>query len=464
MKAHRLTAFLLSICCLLNGCAGGPGVSADTVYSADPFGWDKSSAEVDLSYEVPVSTPNILINRLGYEGDGEKTAIFKGENLPATFAVKDAETDETVYTGTVKPGGYDEHFGESISYGSFTDLKEEGRYYIQMDVIGESYPFLIHDNLYYSFFQRACSRFYRLRGENSGSSQTGGWQLKEKGENRQIRACIVIYQLLTSYELFSGVYTDDTGIAESGNGIPDILDECRYELTWLMEQAQVNPDENGTICGYRAAVFARASYLFRDVDNAFAGECLKVAENSWKSAGKDLTVPEDLIFLSAVELYRLIGSNQYRAIAEEYLQKAVEGSKAFTDLEFFGSITYLNTKNKVNVSLCDRVIKKAMAEVELLVERSKNEKYLVYSEGTAADNAAILEQMIRVCIINHIITNHEYNTVIEDHFHYLMGRNPQGICYAAEWNGKPLSETDVFSDPVQNSAYVFIMSELLSNR
>ena len=127
MKAHRLTAFLLSICCLLNGCAGGPGVSADTVYSADPFGWDKSSAEVDLSYEVPVSTPNILTNRLGYEGDGEKTAIFKGENLPATFVVKDAETDETVYTGTVKPGGYDEHFGESISYGSFTDLKEEGR-------------------------------------------------------------------------------------------------------------------------------------------------------------------------------------------------------------------------------------------------------------------------------------------------------------------------------------------------
>ena len=114
--------------------------------------------------------------------------------------------------------------------------------------------------------------------------------------------------------------------------------------------------------------------------------------------------------------------------------------------------------------MCDRVIKKAMAEVELLVERSKNEKYLVYSEGTAADNATLLEQMIRVCIINHIITNHEYNTVIENHFHYLMGRNPQGICYTAEWNGKPLSETDVFSDPVQNSAYVFMMSELLSNR
>lgn len=464
MKAHRLTALLLSICCLLCGCTGATGVSQDVGYAADPFGWDKTSAEADLSYEVPVTTPNILVNRLGYEGDSDKTVIFKGENLPVSFTVRDALTDETVYTGIVKSGGYDEQSEEYISYGNFSDFQNEGRYYVQMDVIGESYPFLIHDNLYYSFFQRACSQFYRMRSENSGNSQPGGWQMQEKGENRQIRSCIVIYELLTSYELFSGVYSDDTGIAESGNGIADILDECRYELSWLMEQAQINPDENGTICGYRAAVFARASYLFRDVDNAFAGECLKVAENSWKSARKDLTVPEDRIFLSSAELYRLVGSNQYRVVAEEYLEKAVERQMQLTDSEFFGSITYLNTKNKVNVSLCDRVIKKVMAEVELLVERSKSERYLVCSEGTPEDNSALLQQMIRVCIINHIITNHEYNTVIENHFHYLMGCNPQGICYASEWDGKPLNETDIFSDPVQNAAFIFMMSEFLSNR
>jgi endoglucanase len=39
-----------------------------------------------------------------------------------------------------------------------------------------------------------------------------------------------VHMLLTSYRQNPGIFTDDFNIPESGNGIPDIIDEVRYEL------------------------------------------------------------------------------------------------------------------------------------------------------------------------------------------------------------------------------------------
>lgn len=36
---------------------------------------------------------------------------------------------------------------------------------------------------------------------------------------------------------------DDIGIPESGNGVPDILDEARYELDWMLKMQ----DDNGGV-------------------------------------------------------------------------------------------------------------------------------------------------------------------------------------------------------------------------
>jgi hypothetical protein len=42
-----------------------------------------------------------------------------------------------------------------------------------------------------------------------------------------------VHQLLTAYQTNPGVFTDDYRIPESGNGIPDIIDEIRWELDWV---------------------------------------------------------------------------------------------------------------------------------------------------------------------------------------------------------------------------------------
>ena len=43
--------------------------------------------------------------------------------------------------------------------------------------------------------------------------------------------------ILLAYEDYSHMFSDETGIPESGNGIPDILDEDRYEFRMDVEDA-----------------------------------------------------------------------------------------------------------------------------------------------------------------------------------------------------------------------------------
>lgn len=433
----------------------------DYVEKAAEYSFELPTEEVTISYEVPAAMPNVLVDRLGYEPENNKTVIFKGTDLPDIFTIRERESGEIVYTGSVKTRSSSDTAYDS--YGDFSDFKQVGDYYVQIDGYGESYPFIIHDNLYYSLFKRAFGKLSAMRG-GSFDDKDGGWQIPEKGENREITACLCMYQLLSSYEIFPEVYTDDMGIAESGNEIPDVLDECRYEAKWLIYQAQVSPDGSGKACGHRAAVLAKYAYLTKNIDSAFAGECLKAAEEAWKTAGKDQTVTDDLLALAAAELYRLTGGSQYKKAAEDHLRvSAAQGGK-MTELEFFAGVVYMKTKNKVDVELCDELIAKLMNEAEKISQRSKQSDFLVCIDKNTVDSRLLLKEVQRICVVNHVITNHEYNTVIENHFHYLMGRNQEAICYVSYWEGQELQTADILEDPVDNAAFIFMLSELVSSQ
>src|SRR5207237_8102112 len=44
-----------------------------------------------------------------------------------------------------------------------------------------------------------------------------------------------LFDLLWAYELNPNVFGDDTNIPESHNGVPDLLDEVKWELDWVLE-------------------------------------------------------------------------------------------------------------------------------------------------------------------------------------------------------------------------------------
>jgi endoglucanase len=49
-----------------------------------------------------------------------------------------------------------------------------------------------------------------------------------------------VITLLRAYDENPDAFGDDSGIAESGNGIPDILDEVKWALDWLEPMQNVD--------------------------------------------------------------------------------------------------------------------------------------------------------------------------------------------------------------------------------
>ena len=122
----------------------------------------------------------------------------------------------------------------------------------------------------------------------------------------------------------------------------------------------------------------------------------------------------------------------------------------------------MNTRNDVDIELCNAMMQKIMEEAEEMAQKSKESGFLVCSEDEIGLLGSILEQTVRICVVNHIITNHEYSTVIENQLHYLMGRNPDSICHVS-WQDGQEQTGDVMENVVQISSLLFILSERLSN-
>ena len=162
MGKKRWVTVLLSMSIVLSGCEGIGAVSETPLNTVEYTGvsWN---GEADYSYEVPRLLPGILTDRLGYEPQGAKMVIFRRTGEERTFTIRDEKTRQIVYTGIIRFKNNRYVGSEYLSYGDFSDLTQAGSYYVQMDTYGESYPFIIHDNLYYSMFKRTFEKLNTLR-------------------------------------------------------------------------------------------------------------------------------------------------------------------------------------------------------------------------------------------------------------------------------------------------------------
>ena len=112
---------------------------------------DASNAMALEPLPVPIA---IKTNQLGYEKEGEKLFVVRYNADVKDFTIKNFDTDEVVYTGTLSedyknsPSG-----GGTMRYGDFSDFKEPGMYYISVEGDGDSYPFEIGDDIYQSAYK-----------------------------------------------------------------------------------------------------------------------------------------------------------------------------------------------------------------------------------------------------------------------------------------------------------------------
>ncbi len=468
-----------------------------------------------ISYEVPESVPGILINQLGYITDSTKVVIFRGEELPSYFHVVNAETGITEFAGFTEDEEYNAKTKEYNSYGDFSQFQEPGTYYIEAPYIGRSYSFVIEDDLYDDVFVEAFKQYYynrcgmTLTEEYAGSRAhnachtakavlredisvsmdvSGGWHQDQKGSKDVALAAKNIGIMLLAYELYADSFTDDMGIPESNNGIPDILDEVRYEIEWLMKMqdastggiyagvtvydqtpgkasnAYVEPAQAEASRAF-AMVLSKFSYLYQYYDTEYATACLKAADRAWKYAElKDTEGADAWKFAAAAELYRASGLIGCHKVVTDYLQTDAY-KEEMDEITFLGCVTYVSTKQAVNTQLCSEVMKILMNKAEDVSLRARKSVYGTEGNDAQDNNALLLQNMMYLTMVDHVITNHEYETLIENHLHYFMGRNVKAISYidnVGERNYKEIDENlGIMKQFDADSKLIFMLSEIV---
>ena len=228
--------------------------------------------------------PHILVDQFGYLPDLAKVAVIRDPEVGfdsgrsfspgATYVLVDDRTEKPVLTGKAVPwrgGAVDPASGDRVWHFDFSAHSAPGRYRV-VDVenrvasdafeIGETvYRPVLRDAFKAFYYQRAgfekrepfVARGYADKASHLGRGQDteatlysadgdkstardlrGGWY--DAGDYNQYTSWTANYvsSLLNSYAENPGVWTDDMGIPESGNGVPDVLDEVRWGLAWLM--------------------------------------------------------------------------------------------------------------------------------------------------------------------------------------------------------------------------------------
>lgn len=480
-------------------------------------GFVSMEEEPVIDYSVPRSTPHILVDQHGYLKDSTKYIFFFGEEIPNEFSVVNASTGEVVMTGVPIDRGNGKESKIRIAMGDISELSTDGEYFVRADLLGESFHFLISDDLYGNLFKEAQKTYYYNRcgmtltedyaqsmahnachvGESvlreditATVDVTGGWHQDSSGSKDVASAAQTMAAMLMSYEIFPEVFSDDVGIPESGNGIPDILDECRYETEWLLKMqnkstgavysaVSVVEGQDGTVSYVEqvtedstlafAYILAKFSFLYQNYDLEFATNCLKASDRAWRYSvlnEQEENGENDWKVAAAAEIYRASGIKDCGDFVNNYwMSHNVINPE--NRIIFLAEVTYINTKQPVETAYCERITKAIMKRAEEISDLSRNSSLLVPSNDEQSNNNELLDNMIVMTVVDYIISNHEYDTIIQNYLHFFLGRNKQSITYldnVGSFSYKEIQDSlGLMKQFDQDSKLIFMLSKILGD-
>lgn len=367
--------------------------------------------------------PLIRINQIGYLPEGNKVAVIADPQTGpdadlaftagGTYEVRRWEDDAVVFSGAPvawNAGATHAQSGDRGWWFDFSEVRESGSYYLwdvenavgshRFEIDRRVYDAVLRAALKTYFYQRLgfektaayageawadgaafvgpgqdteCRDVYDRDNPDTARDLRGGWM--DAGDyNKYVTfAEAPVHQLLSAWEERPAAFGDANGIPESGNGLPDILDEVHFEVQWLarMQEADggvilkmgeidfnggtppssdsrpryyVPPCSSSTIAA--AGMYAHAALVFRQFEpwQAFADELEERAEQAWAwyhanpksencdeqivkagDADRSLADQEKSAMIAAIYLHMLTGTEDYRTYIEaNHLDSDVE--------------------------------------------------------------------------------------------------------------------------------------------
>lgn len=451
----------------------------------------------------------IFINQAGYQPLAKKIAVMTSAG---SFQVmrKQGEKDYSVYDGQAQKQGLDEASKDMVYTADFSDVKEEGQYYIKAEDGSVSYTFAIGKHVYKNvhkdllkalYYQRCgcelkeqyagvykhdcCHQDKALLFEQQDISKnvTGGWH--DAGDyGRYISpAAVAVGHLLYAYELFPDSFQMELAIPESKNAIPDVLNECRYELEWMLKMQDeeggayhkltamrhapfIMPEEDkdqfylfpvsSMATADYAAVMALAYRIYKDVDERFAGQLLDAAKRAWgwlkvhpeyigfynpdgcNTGEYDDDCDLDERMWAAAEMRLVLQDASCEAELIRLLKEDVSATDfGWTDVSGFASLCVLTNKDKYAEEIVSEFQKKVLLEADRLVEVSKKSGYGVAMEAEDyvwGSNMVVANRGILLILADYIKKQEDtaqtvYHDVVYNQLHYLLGKNALGYSY-----------------------------------
>lgn len=479
---------------------------------------------ITRSPEHPV--PPIKVNQLGYRPHMVKVGKVSAPNLRLAdprFRIVDLKTGRTVFQGQLRRvTDHDPFSGDAVWDADFTSLRQPGRYKLVVDGVGESFPFEIRDDLYDNLFRDAV-RFYYLQrcgialepkyagpfaheachlGDRQaltrdGKEQrdvSGGWH--DAGDCNKYAPWVryPLFLMLDLYDLRPNAFRDgQLNIPESGNGVPDLLDEARWELDWLLKMQITDGPQAGLVydrihesaappgqkrprlqeerrllpptheaTAVCASVWARAARTFQTLPRlkSDAARYLMAAELAWQRLVAEKARPE-FLFIAAACLYDATGKDEYRKAVAELMDKVLGADPKQATERFIWEIwdcaVITLALSKRNGTLRDKARAFLKATADRCVETWRKDPYAIPlwnpDHFCWSSNQIIAKRGYYAIMAHQFAPNRDYLQMAVDTLHYLLGRN--AVCYSMV-TGYGMRVTEIYHSIYGKSAMAWL--------
>ncbi|MCB5168541.1 glycoside hydrolase family 9 protein [Streptomyces bambusae] len=477
----------------------------------------------------------VRVNQLGYLPDGPKRAtVADSATAPLAWQLRDA-SGAVVASGTTTVRGADQASGQSthlVDFGAYTGtgtgftLVAGGRTSHPFDISASLYDGLRADSMSFFYQQRSGiaidaalvdgSAYARPaghlgvapnKGDTSVPCQTGvcdytrdvrgGWYDAGDHGKYVVNGGISVWEMVNSFERArrsgsEAALGDGTlRVPERANGTPDVLDEARWELEFLMRM-QVPAgkpmagmafhkmhDATWTALPTRpeldsaprelhkpstaatlnlAAAGAQCARVYAPYDSAFAARCLDAARRAWTAARANPNVlapasdntgggayedadVSDEFYWAAAELLATTGESAYR----EAVTSSPHHTKPVDAFWWGGTATpgriTLATVPGVSLPADEtarlRGLLTAAADAHLATMAGQGYAVPLPVTGYVwGSNSSVANNAIVLAVAYELTGQQRYRTGALESLDYLLGRNALGLSYVTGYGDR----------------------------
>ncbi|MCF0095573.1 glycoside hydrolase family 9 protein [Micromonospora sp. MH99] len=493
--------------------------------------------EPPAPYE-PDTGPRVRVNQVGYLPGGPKNATVVTEATAALPWQLRSAAGAVLASGTTTTRGVDAASGQNVqtvdfsSYrtpGSGLTLTVDGETSHPFDISGTLYDRLRADSLQFFYAQRSGiaidgdligDEYARPAGHlgvapNKGDTNVpcqpgvcdysldvrGGWYDAGDHGKYVVNGGIATYQLLNTFERTKTAATADGGagladgslrVPERGNGVPDILDEARWELEFLLrmqvpagkplagmvhhkihdqnwtglplapqddpQPRELHPPSTAATLNL-AATAAQCARLFAPYDAAFAGRCATAAKTAYAAAKAHPAVyaspndgtgggayddgnVTDEFYWAAVELYLSTGEQSYLTdlSASPHHTGDVFDPRGFgwQSVAALGRLDLATVPNGLPAAELTRVRASVTGAADAYLAELRRQAYGLPMPGDAASyfwggNSSIINNAIVLATAFDLTRNATYRDGAVQAMDYILGRNALNISYVTGW-------------------------------